>query len=115
MAENTNGRHLLTEKDFREVVGPDGEDLPSVPKHWGEDQLAPGATFKAKPAKSGSGSGSGSGSTPPADGEPKGNASREDWVAYATTKGAPEEETKPVEDGGLSRNDLKAKYGTPQS
>lgn len=44
------------------------------------------------------------------DEAPKGNASRDEWAAYATSKGAPEEETRPVEDGGLGRDDLRAKY-----
>lgn len=42
---------------------------------------------------------------------PAGNASREVWAAYATAKGAPESETKPVDEGGLSHRDLRAKYG----
>jgi hypothetical protein len=45
------------------------------------------------------------------DEAPKGNASRDEWAAYAVTQGAPDEEIIPVEDGGLSRDDLKAKYG----
>lgn len=45
------------------------------------------------------------------DPAPAGNASRDDWAAYATSKGAPEEETRPVDEGGLSRDDLRAKYG----
>ena len=48
---------------------------------------------------------------PPVDGAPKGNASREEWAAYATTKGAPEEETKSVEEGGLKQTELREKYG----
>lgn len=44
----------------------------------------------------------------PADGVPKGNASREAWAAYAKTKGAPAEETA---DGGLSQTALREKYG----
>jgi hypothetical protein len=42
---------------------------------------------------------------------PKGNASREEWAAYAATKGAPEEETKPVDEGGLKQTELRDKYG----
>lgn len=45
------------------------------------------------------------------DEAPKGNASRDDWAVYAAIKGAPNEETQPVEDGGLGRDDLRAKYG----
>lgn len=41
--------------------------------------------------------------------QPAGNGSRDDWAAFATSKGAPAEET--AEDG-LSRDELKAKYGT---
>jgi len=44
----------------------------------------------------------------PADGAPKGNASRDEWAAYAKSQGAPDEETK---DGGLSQTELRAKYG----
>lgn len=46
------------------------------------------------------------------NGKPAGNASRDDWAAYAASKGAPEEDTKPVDQGGLSRDDLRAKYGS---
>jgi hypothetical protein len=46
------------------------------------------------------------------DGKPAGNASRDDWAAYAATKGAPEEETRAQDEGGLSRDDLRAKYGS---
>ncbi len=42
---------------------------------------------------------------------PHGNASRETWAAYAASKGAPEDETKPVDEGGLNREDLRARYG----
>lgn len=44
-------------------------------------------------------------------GAPSGRASRDEWATYATDKGAPESETQPVEAGGLSRDDLRAKYG----
>jgi hypothetical protein len=45
---------------------------------------------------------------PAVDEAPKGNASREDWAAYAKSKGAPDEETA---DGGLTQTELRAKYG----
>lgn len=64
MAENTTGRHLLTEKDFAQVVDADGKDLPPVPKHWGADQLPAGAEKKAKAKSSGSTSTSGSAQEP---------------------------------------------------
>lgn len=44
--------------------------------------------------------------------EPDGNASRDEWVAYAKSKGAPEDETKPKDDGGLGRDALREKYGS---
>jgi len=43
---------------------------------------------------------------------PGGNASRDDWAAYAESKGAAKDETRPVDQGGLSRDDLRLKYGT---
>lgn len=48
---------------------------------------------------------------PPAS-KPGNNDSRDKWVAYATGKGAPAEETKPTTDGGLSRDALRDKYGS---
>lgn len=47
-----------------------------------------------------------------AKGEPKGNATREAWAEWAKTQGAPEEETRPQDEGGLSRDDLRAAYGS---
>ena len=49
---------------------------------------------------------------PAGDQPPAGNGSREVWAAYATGKGAPESETVPVEQGGLGRDELRAKYGS---
>lgn len=47
----------------------------------------------------------------PEAGEPKGNASRDEWAKFAKTKGAPDEEL--AQDGtGLSRDDLRARYGS---
>ena len=48
---------------------------------------------------------------PYADEAPKGNASREEWAAFAASKGAPDEET--AEEGGLTRDELRAKYEKP--
>lgn len=54
------------------------------------------------------------GDKPPADPEPakapKKNAARDAWAAYAGDQGAPQEETKPQDEGGLSRADLIKKY-----
>lgn len=41
--------------------------------------------------------------------EPKGNASRDAWVSYARTQGAPDDE---LGEDGLSRDELRAKYGS---
>lgn len=49
---------------------------------------------------------------PVVDEAPKGNASRNEWAAYAKEKkGAPDEETRPVEEGGLKQTELREKYG----
>jgi hypothetical protein len=42
---------------------------------------------------------------------PRANASRDDWAAHAASKGAAGEEVAPVDQGGLSRDELRAKYG----
>jgi hypothetical protein len=42
---------------------------------------------------------------------PARNAKREDWVAYAAGKGATAAELGPQEEGGLSRDELRDKYG----
>jgi hypothetical protein len=46
---------------------------------------------------------------------PKGNASRDEWAAYAKELGAPEEETRPVEEGGLKQTELREKYSGTQA
>jgi hypothetical protein len=53
----------------------------------------------------------GTAAEPSGDEAPKGNASREDWAAYAEGKGATAEELADPADGGLSRDDLRDKYG----
>jgi hypothetical protein len=126
MAENTKGRLLLEKKDFVAVVDAEGNDLGyEVPKHWGADQLAAGASFvKGKAAKKaaspdggGSGSGSGgSGSGADPDAEPAKNASTEAWVEYATrVKGAGEDDLKGDDGEPLKREQLIEKYGTQAS
>lgn len=37
--------------------------------------------------------------------------SREKWAAYAKDRGAPEDELVPVDEGGLTRDRLREKYG----
>lgn len=46
------------------------------------------------------------------EGEPKGGAKREEWVEFARTQGAPDAELADPKDGGLSRDDLRAAYGS---
>lgn len=49
----------------------------------------------------------------PDAGEPKGGAKREEWVDYARSQGAPEAELGELgTEGALSRDDLRAKYGS---
>lgn len=43
--------------------------------------------------------------------QPAGNAKRDDWVEYARKQGAPDDELKPQDEGGLSRDELRDKYG----
>jgi hypothetical protein len=46
-----------------------------------------------------------------ADNKPAGNADRTTWAEYARGKGATDEELKEPADGGLSRDELRDKYG----
>ncbi|MEV4197021.1 hypothetical protein [Micromonospora globbae] len=66
---------------------------------------------RAGDAGGGSPAGDG-GETDGGDAKPAGNASRDQWAAYAAKKGAPESETAPVDEGGLSRDALREKYGS---
>lgn len=115
MAEQkTEGGRLLLEKsDFVKVVDTEGNDLPPVPKHWTAADLPAGAKKKSGNSSSSTASSSSSSSSQSGPTEPAGNASREDWATYAVdVKGATPEDL--VVDGKeLTRDELKAKYGTP--
>lgn len=119
----SQGRHLLTEKDFVDVVDEEGEVVGSVPKHWDDDlDLAPGLKKKSggrRGRASDQSSGSDGGSTPPPvkpEDEPAGNASTEDWAAYArTAKGAEDADLVNEQGEPLTRDELRAKFGTPAS
>lgn len=43
--------------------------------------------------------------------KPSRSASRDDWAAYARTQGAPDTELAEREQGGLTRDELRDKYG----
>ncbi|UIU47070.1 hypothetical protein [Microcystis phage MinS1] len=113
------GKHLLTEKDFVDVVDEEDNVVGSVPKHWGADQLAPGLKKKGRSSSSSSSSSSGSGSsTPPArksGEEPKGNASTDEWTAYAREKGATDADLLDADGKPLGQQALREKFGTPAS
>jgi hypothetical protein len=51
------------------------------------------------------------GPSEPTDEAPAGNANRQEWADYARTQGASEDELKDPSEGGLGRDDLRAKYG----
>lgn len=115
MADN-QGRLFLREKDFVEVVDAEGNDLPPVPKHWGEEQLAPGAKFKKRSSSrssSSDGGKGGGGSDPASPEEPAGNASTEVWAEFAKSKGATDADLVDGEGKPLGRDEIRAKYGTP--
>lgn len=44
--------------------------------------------------------------------KPGGAESRDKWAAYAKAMGAPESATAPVELGGMTRDELRAEYGS---
>lgn len=111
-----------SEKDFVTVVDEDGVVQPEkIPAAWIGTDLAPGvkkATRKQRDSQESpgdTGDAGGSGSTPPDPNvEPKGNASREDWAAYAATvKGASAGDLVDSDGEPLSRDAIREKYGTP--
>lgn len=113
MAED-QGRHLLTEKDFVDVIDEEGNDLGyQVPKHWTQDDLPAGAKKKSR------GSSSTGSNTPPAaraaGEEPKGNASTDEWIAFAREKGATDADLLDDDGNALGQKALREKYGTPTS
>jgi hypothetical protein len=109
--ESAKGTFLLKEKDFVEWVDAEGNPLPPVPKHWGADQMPAGATKKSKAAKSSSGS---SDDKVDKDAEPKGNASADDWAAWAKrVKNATDDDLKDADGEPLKRDEIRAKFGTP--
>lgn len=110
-----NGRFLLKDKDFVDVVDESGEVVEGlrVPKHWDNDQLAPGFKKKASSAPAKKAAAPDGGKAKP-EGEPAGNASTEDWVEYARTKKDAEDADLLDEAGEpLSRDELREKFGTP--
>jgi hypothetical protein len=91
---------------YRGAVLPAEADSADVDRLLGKGMLAQEEFPDPEPAQAPEGP-----KTPAGSVKPAGNASRDDWVAYASGMGAPEEDTKPVDQGGLSRDDLRAKYG----
>lgn len=88
---------------YEGAVVPDGADQESVDRLVGKGMLQQtGAPVEEAPAEPPAG---------PGPTKPAGNGSRDDWAAYAASQGAPEWETASVDQGGLSRDDLRAKYG----
>jgi hypothetical protein len=108
MADNTLKPYK--ESDFVDVVDAAGDPLEHpVPKAWlGTDLLEAGVKKAGKASKS-SGSTGGSGSTG-SDGAPAGNASRDDWVAYAKAQGATDADLVDADGNDLGRDELREKY-----
>jgi hypothetical protein len=97
----------VTVREFYQgAVLPDEADRADVDRLLGKGMLAQEEFPDPEPVAPPEGSKAPAGSVKPAK-----NASRDDWAVYAASQGAPEEETKPVDQGGMSRDDLRAKYG----
>lgn len=58
--------------------------------------------------------GDGSGDSKP-ENEPAGNASTEAWATYAKSKGATDDDLKGADGEPMGRDEIRAKFGTPQS
>ncbi|GAB2762048.1 hypothetical protein [Nocardioides pakistanensis] len=110
---------IYTESDFVKVVDAAGNEQPPVPKAWVGKDLLPEGTKRAGRSSGTSSTNSTQQQTqtpaPSGDGQPAGNASRDDWAAYAVSKGATDADL--VDDKGepLGRDEIKAKYGTQPS
>lgn len=91
--DNTGTMHHVYENGLL----PDNADKKHV-----EQLLDSGMVEKAKAAPA----------PPTEDAQPAGNADRATWAAWAEKKGATADELKDQADGGLSRDDLRAKYGS---
>lgn len=91
-----------TENDFVTVVDDNGVVQENkIPKAWIGTDLAPGLKKAGRKAAS---------SDPGA--EPAGNASTEDWAAYARTQGATDADLVDADGEPLGRDELRAKYGS---
>ncbi len=112
------GEKRLAEKllvDGEQVSTPTGGDF--KPENMGELQLSDplSAAVGAKAAELGLVSDAADprlSDRDKLDGEPKGGAKREEWVEFARSQGAPEEQLADPKDGGLSRDELRASYGS---
>lgn len=107
---------IYTESDFVKVVDAAGNEQPPVPKAWVGKDLLPEGTKRPGRGGSSTSSTQQQSPAPSGDGQPAGNASRDDWAAYAkSSKGATDADL--VDDKGepLGRDEIKAKYGTQPS
>lgn len=94
---------------LKDVIGKPGEAARrEAARHRAEaERLKSVADAAEERAKEREKAAKGGGSSPaPADGAPAGNASVEDWRAYALTQGATEDDIK-----DLSRDDLRDRFG----
>jgi len=119
--ETTSEDHFLVPEEVAEAAGlkyeadatdePSTEDEPLVPAGSGIPDSADPET------KSPEGTGEDANNADPdAAKAPSKNASRDDWVAYARQVGGEdvEADTKSKDEGGLSRDELAAKYGSKE-
>lgn len=100
--------NTYTEEDMVSVVNEAGVVQENkIPKQWLGTDLAPGlkkaGRVKAAAAEN-------------PNEEPAGNASREDWAAYAkSVKGVTDADLVDAEGKELGRDELREKFGTPAS
>lgn len=104
---------LYDESDFIDTVDENGKPGPRVPETWLGTSHAEGLKKKGRTRSSSTQQTRQEPPPPAGPTEPAGNASRDDWAAFAKAKGATDEDL--VDDQGepLGRDELRAKYGTP--
>lgn len=101
---------MYSASDFVKVVDEQGTELPSVPKTWIGKYLLPDGVKRASRTAT-----STTAATETTGTEPAGNASTEEWAAYAKTKGATDADLVASDGNPLGRDELRAAYGTPAS
>jgi hypothetical protein len=110
-SENEWALAAISNPDVWDGDAPTRREPPAALTAEDEEKARMRARIAELEAELAAGSAGSTGSTAQAE-RPGGADSREKWAAYAKAQGAPEHELVPVDEGGLSRDRLREKYGS---